>query len=174
MPAENVTELLAFEDAINTALAARLTAAGLEPFRPREQDDLPDYFALPSFIKGAGGHLFRTPVGGLEFDLFNDCAIEIQLVAPRVPNATETLISGVYTKLAEMAVRARWALRVDALGLLNAELAYHHCTRLIPSGDEIGFDDERALDRHVLRYRCAAGIKPDAWPTEESAYALPT
>lgn len=171
--ATTVSQLLAIEAAIEKACSEQLAAAGVSNHLPAATDDLPEYFALPMFIKGqSNSHLKKLPTGGHEYDMFENCLLEIEFFAPRVSTADQPLIVGVYHKLADMAARGRFAFRFDARPEVNARMRFHHLTHMMPLADERGFDEDRGLDRHKLTWRCTAGILPDAWPSTASAYRL--
>lgn len=175
--ASNISEIRAVDDAVDTALAAQLEAYGVDGYQPRKTEDVPDLFSICMFTLGEAKHLHRTPLGGLEFDLWQGCLVSVELFCPRIVDANTAhgvdVIVGVYDLLGAMAVRARHAFTPDRLGQLNDRLGFHHLTRFYPLPDVRGFDDERKLDRHELRWRTDCGVLRDAWPTDPAAYVLP-
>jgi hypothetical protein len=175
--ATNISQIRAADDACDTGISAQVAAYGVVGYQPRQTEDLPDSFALTMVTLGQAKHLKRTPIGGLEFDIWEGCMISVELFCPRIVDASTEhgadVITGVYDLLGAKAVRARHALAPDRLDELNGRLSYHHITRLYPQGDVRGYDEERKRDRHELRYLCTIGVKPDSWPTLEAAYTLP-
>lgn len=179
MPATSIRQILAFDDAANTALGEQIAAHGVPAYIPRSREDGADAFALPLFQKGqATGHLARLPaaVGGYEYDLFSGSIIGVEVFAPRVFDETTPegarLLAEVYDQLGDLALRVRYALRFNAGDELNARLPYHKFTNLVPLADVVGYDEERKLDRHELRWQCTLGVRPEAWPTTSAAYSL--
>lgn len=170
--ATNISQLRAADDAADTAIAAQLVAYGVPAHRPRATEDVPDIYAFPIFTLGLAAHFHRTPIGGLEYDIWENCVVSIELFAPRVNN-DPVILAGVYDTLGGIAVRVRHAMAPDRLDELNGRLPFHHITRLRPQPDVRGYDDERKLDRHELRYLCSIGVIKDCWPTDPAAYVLP-
>jgi hypothetical protein len=172
MPATKLSEIKNAAKAVEIALARAHASAGGKPVLPRSAEDNDDVWILPGFHLGpASGHRHKRPDGQWDFDLFRDCMIEFELSVPRVATTPKATIVATYELFDQEITRIALALDPARWGAINALLPYHALTKLVPAGITQGFDAERGEDRATLRYACWLGVRPEAWPTDLSAYS---
>jgi hypothetical protein len=175
MPATKLSEIKNIAEAVERALGATHAALGGKPTLPRSDEDNDELWTIANFNLGpAADHRFKRPDGEFDYDMYRDCVIEWELFVPRVGALTRETFAATYTLLAQEVTRIRLAMDPARWGAINAQLAHHHLTKLVPLGTVQGFDSDRGEDRATVRFGCWVGIKPDAWPTDLTAYTNPT
>lgn len=173
MPATTLAEIKNIAEAVERALCRVHETVGGAAVVPRSSGDNDDVFIVPNFSLGpATGHLYKRPDGKWDHDIFEDCLIEWELHVPRIGSWTHETFTATYTLFAQECTRIRLAMDPARWDALNAELPWHHLTRLVPAGTTQGFDSDRGEDRATVRFRCMVGIRPDAWPVAGAAYNL--
>lgn len=176
MPAATrLSEIKSFSDAVDHALTLQHAAVGGAPTLPRSDGDNDDLFIIPNFtLAPASSHLFRRPDGHWDHDMFPDCIIEWELSVKRLSSFDHATFAATYTLLSQEVTRILLAMDPMYLGTINANLPYHHLTRLQPRGATQGFNSDRGEDMATVRFSCCLGIKPYAWPPAGEAYTNPT
>ncbi len=174
MPATKLSEVKNIAEAVERALCAQHAALGGAPAIPRSTEDNDEVFIVPNFNLGpASGHIYRRPDGVWDYDMYRDCVIEWELSVPRLNSFSPITLAATYTLFSHECTRLRLAMDPARWAALNARLAYHHLTKLIPGATTQGFSAERGEDVATIRWLCTCSIKPDAWPTDLTAYSDP-
>lgn len=172
MPATRLSEIKNLSELVERALAAVHADVGGAAVLPRATEDHGDVLVYAIFNLGpATGHRYKRPDGQWDYDAFEQCVIEWHIAAPRLVAQIEgPALAAVYTVLAREVARVHLAMDPARWDALNARLAHHHLTKLVPQGHVLGFDGDRREDTAVVRYGCTAWVKPDAWPVDLTAY----
>lgn len=169
MPAENLTQLFAFESAIEAATRSILQAAGLpDTYVSQGTDNLPPAYIEVTFSPGPAINQAVRLVGTesvetLDYD-FYDGQLTLRIVTPRTDDQP-VLPAGVATMHESWAAGVRVALREAAAPFTEARLPYHAVKTIRPLGTERGLEPPPILqDFTRLDFALQFGIRSTAWP----------
>lgn len=174
--ATTLPEIKNYAEAAERALFKAHESVGGRPTMPRSDLDNDELWIICNFNRGpASDHRYRRPDGNWDRDTFRDCVIEWELSVPRIRESwnRETFVA-TYSLFAQEATRIELAMDISRWEFLNAQLPFHHFTKLIPMGTVQGFDPSKGQDVATVRFGCWFAVKPDAWPLDPLAYTNPT
>ena len=163
MAAPNTTQLFNFSEIFENAALGVLEAAGLDAFANYESGKVPLDRAAASFTCGAADQTPHLVNGKFEFLQYRGCTLEIEVTWDRLNNqATADTLS----EISKTAAVIRNAFRYSRWPLNQTNLKWYQVSRIIPTGESRGLDQQRMCDVLTIRYTIDFEILRDAWPVE--------
>lgn len=167
MPAPNNKILTNFEENIEKATLAAITAANIAGMRSTQEGEQPNFGVGIEFTLGAAtGTMHRRPSPAspprMEYSEYVG-VLEVQLKANR-PTVGASTVAGIDTafgvalgSLRELFMESEWPLN-------DTNLPYYRLSLLRPAGTPRGVTQGTEQDIATLRFDVKFCIRPDAWP----------